>query len=67
MSSIQAWRMNLEKRQGVLGIVKSPSKRRPINHIGLKLKGILVTSLNQSVSISSLPYCKIQERLYICA
>jgi len=43
----------------VSGIVKSPSETRPINCIGSELKGILTTSLNQSASISSLPYGEV--------
>jgi len=51
----------------VSGIVESPSETRPINHIGSKLKGILATSLNQSASISSLPYSKVHVVLiYMC-
>ena len=51
----------------VSGIVKSPSETRPINHIGSKLKGMLATTLKQSVSISSLLYSKVHAVLiYMC-
>ena len=52
-------RMIQSEARDVSGIVKSPSETRPINCIGSELKGILTTSLNQSASISSLPYGEV--------
>ena len=59
-------RMIQSEARDVSGIVKSPSETRPISCVGSKLKGILATSLNQSVSISSLLYSKVHmELIYV--
>ena len=67
MSSYTSVEGNIERSKEFFGIVESPSETRPINRIGSKLKGMLATSLNQSASISSLPYSKVHVVLiYMC-
>ena len=67
MSSYTSVEDDIERSEELCGIVKSPSETRPINRIGSKLKGMLATSLNQSASISSLPYSKVHAvLLYMC-